>query len=157
MSGGLLGALLLLVAEFTPLLEVHTALQRAPVASVTAGSHHSYALIPIAILAVLLHAIVWRTRNRIGLLAAGVLGLVALLIALLGDLPDAQAQGVVGSVATHLSVATAAPGTGFYLETLGSVLLLITAAAGLLLLAPPEPRTPRAPAPGSSPSGGEQV
>ena len=70
------------------------------------------------------------------------LGLVSLLIALLGDLPDAQATGLVGSLATGLKIASASPGTGLYLETLGAVVLLITAAAGLLLQTPRKLRAP---------------
>ena len=70
------------------------------------------------------------------------LGLVSLLIALLGDLPDAQATGLVGSLATGLKIASASPSTGLYLETLGAVLLLITAAAGLLLQTPRKLRAP---------------
>ena len=141
--GGLAGSLLLLVAEFTPLFTIHTSSSQAALKTVQTGSHHSYALIPVAILAVLLTVEVWRTASRLALLATGVLGLVSLLIALLGDLPDAQATGLVGSLATGLKVASASPSIGLYLETLGAVLLLITAAAGLLL------QTPRKlPAPG---------
>jgi hypothetical protein len=135
-----IGAILLVVAEFLPLLQIHSALRRSPIASVNTGAHDSYALIPIGLLAVLLAITVWRTGNRLALLASGVLGVVALLIALISDLPDAQATGVV----VHPFVlANATPSTGFYLETLGAVLLLITAAAGLLLLAAPPPRRRR--------------
>src|SRR5947209_1644102 len=48
--GGLLGAALLLVAEFTILFHVSTASDPAPIRSVTTGSHHAYALVPIALL-----------------------------------------------------------------------------------------------------------
>ena len=130
------GSALLLVAEFTPLFGIHTASSHAALKTVQTGSHHSYALIPIALLCLFLTAEVWRTANRLALLATGVLGLVALLIALLGDLPDAQATGLVGSLATGLKIASASPSTGLYLETLGAVLLLITAVAGLLLQGP---------------------
>lgn len=70
--------------------------------------------------------------------STGVLGVVALLIALLRDLPDAHATGLVGSAATGLRSASSSPGVGLYLETLGAVVLLITAVCGLLLLAPPD-------------------
>jgi hypothetical protein len=143
LTSGLIGALLLIVAEFTPLLEVHSSLRRAPVASLNTGSHDSYALIPIGLLVALFALVVWRTRSRLALLATGVLGLVALLIALIGDLPDAQATGLVGATAGNLAIATSRPAIGFYLETLGAVVLLLTAVAGLLWLAPPEPRQSR--------------
>ena len=143
LTGGLSSALLLLVAEFTPLLQVHSSLHLVPIATVNTGSHDSYALIPIGLLAAALALVIWRTRNRLALLATGVLGLVALLIVLIGDLPDAQATGLVGKSSTNFAIATARPDLGFYLETLGAVVLIITAVAGLLLLAAPERRRTR--------------
>jgi hypothetical protein len=139
--GGLTGAGLLLVAEFTPLLSVHTSASRAAVKTVTTGSNHAYALIPIALLAGFLTYSVWRSQSRLALTATGLLGVLALLIALLGDLPDAQATGLIGSAATKFVAAKASPSIGFYRETLGGVVLLMTAGAGLLLL--PGPARPR--------------
>lgn len=139
LAGGLAGAILLLVAEFMPLLQVHSSLHRAPIATLSTGSHDSYALLPIALLTAFFSFVVWRTRSRLGLLATGVLGLVAVLIALIGDLPDAQATGLVGSAASHFAIATSSPAVGFYLETLGAVLLIITSVGGLLLLPAPVP------------------
>jgi hypothetical protein len=143
LAGCLAGALLLLAAEFTPLLEVHSSLHRTPITSLTTGSHDSYALIPIGLLVVLFALVIWRTRSRLALLATGLLGLVALLIALIGDLPDARATGLVGSAANNFAIATSRPALGFYLETLGAVVLMLTAVAGLLWLAPPERRRSR--------------
>jgi hypothetical protein len=135
-AAGLGGSVLLLVAEFTPLLKVHTTATRAAVATVQTGSHHAYAMIPIALLTAVFSLVIWRTRNRLSLLATGVLALVALLIALLRDLPSAQATGI-----THgLVLAKSTPSVGLYMETLGAVVLLIAAVAGLLFLAPPQPR-----------------
>jgi len=136
LGGGLTGAALLLVAEFTPLLKVHTSYSPAVIRTVQTGSHHSYALVPVALAAVFLILAVWRTHSRPALLAIGVLGVLSLLIALVGDLPDAQATGLVGSATTRFATASATPSIGLYLETLGGVVLLITAAAGLLLAAP---------------------
>jgi hypothetical protein len=144
LAGGLAGATVLLVAEFTALLSVHSGLRAATIQTVQTGSHHSYGLIPIALLAALLSVAAWRARNPLALLAVGVLGLVALLIALLGDLPDAQASGLIGSPATRFATASSSPEIGFYLETLGAVVLLITAGVGLLLTAPPASRPRRA-------------
>jgi hypothetical protein len=58
---------------------------------------------------------------------------VTLLIALLGDLPDAQSSGVVGSIATGLITARAVPQVGLYMETLGAAVLIVACVAGLLL------------------------
>ena len=65
---------------------------------------------------------VWQANSRPALLAIGLLGVIALLIALLGDLPDAQASGIVLR-AGHYDAASSSPGLGIYLETLGAVLL----------------------------------
>jgi hypothetical protein len=141
--GGLAGAGLLLVAEFTPLLHVHSSAGNQVIKTVGTGPHHSYALVPVALLAAALAYGVWETRSRLALMATGLLGLLALLIALLGDLPDAQASGLVGSATTRFATASSSPSIGLYLETLGAVVLLITAASGLLLLEPPAPTARR--------------
>ncbi len=138
--GGVLGCALILAAQFTPLFSVHTSASRVAIKTVQTGSHDSYALVPVAILGLLLTFEVWRTRSRLALAAIAVIAIVSLLIALLADLPDAQATGLVGSTASGLRVASSSPSIGLYLETLGAVVLLISAAAGLLLLeAPPGP------------------
>jgi hypothetical protein len=134
--GGFAGAAFLLAAQFLPLYTVHTSATRATIDTIETGSHDSYALVPAAVLALLLSIEVWRSRNRLALLAIGVIGLVALLVALLGDLPDAHATGLVGSAATNLRLASSSPSLGLYLETVGAVVLLITSAAGLLLEPP---------------------
>jgi hypothetical protein len=133
----LLGALLLLVAEFTTLFEVRTAAGGAVVKSVGTGAHHSYALIPIALFVVFLSFAVQRAGSRPALLAIGLMGVVVLLIALLGDQPDAHASGLVGNASTHFVSASSKPSAGLYMETLGAVVLLITCVCGFLLLGPP--------------------
>ena len=145
-AAGLLGALLLLVAEFTTLFDVHAATSSAAVSTVGTGSHHGYALVPIALLAALLAGAVWARGSRPALLAIGVLGVIALLIALLGDLPDAQASGLIGSTSSHYVTASSTPSAGLYMETLGAVVLVITCVCGFLLLGPPVGRArPRRP------------
>jgi hypothetical protein len=131
----LLGALLLLVAEFTTLFVVRSS--TGTVRSVGTGSHHTYAMVPIAVLAVWLSVVFATVGNRPALLGIGVIGIVALLIALAGDLPDAHASGLVGTAATHYVEASTKPSTGLYMETLGAVLLLVTCVCGFVLLGPP--------------------
>jgi hypothetical protein len=138
-AGALLGALLMLVAEFTSLYQVHVASSSTPVRSVSGGSNHSYALLPIALLAAGLGVAVFRTGSRPALLAVGVIGIVALLIGLLGDLPDAQATGLVGSATTHYVNASSTPSAGLYMETLGAVILIATCGLGFMMLGPPAP------------------
>jgi hypothetical protein len=136
LAAGLLGALLLVVAEFTTLFQVHTAASAGPVRSVSTGSHHSYALIPIALLAAALAVAVFKLGSRPALLSIGLLGVAALLIAFLGDLPDASALGLVGSAATHYVNATSTPSAGIYMETMGAAVLIIASGAAFLLLWP---------------------
>ena len=83
----------------------------------------------------------WRLGSRPALLAVGALGVISLLIALFGDLPDAHASGLVGTATTHYEQASASPSAGLYLETLGAVLLMITCGCGFLLLGAPAKKT----------------
>jgi hypothetical protein len=128
------GAAALLVAEPLALIRVETAAGHRVVLTISAGSHHSYALVPIAVLAVLL---AWALGRPAAMRAAAValvlLGLVALGIALLGDLPDIHKSGIVGRAATGLHDARTIAGAGLYIETLGGILLL---AAGVTALVP---------------------
>jgi hypothetical protein len=145
LAAGLFGAVLLLVAEFTTLFAVRTSTSAIAIRSVGTGSHHSYALVPIALLVAFLSYGVWQAHSRPALLAIGLLGVIALLIALLGDLPDAQASGLIGSSATHYTIASSSPSAGMYMESAGAVVLIITCVCGFLLIGPPTApiRTPR--------------
>jgi hypothetical protein len=138
-----LGALLLVVAEFTTLFTVHEVGVSAAVRSVTTGSHDSYAMILIAALAVVLAWGAVSTGNRWALVALLAVGIAALLIALISDLPDAQASGTIGSLQAGFKTATNKPSAGLYLETLGAIVLMIGGGCGLLLGAPGASRGPR--------------
>jgi hypothetical protein len=137
LAGTLLAALLLLAAEFTTLYEVHVATSSTPVKSVSGGSNHAYAMVPLALLAAALGVAVARSESRPALLAIGVIGVVALLIALLGDLPDAHATGLAGSPAAGYINASATPSAALYMETLGAILLIATCGLGFMMLEPP--------------------
>jgi hypothetical protein len=126
----------LLAAEFTTLFNVHASNGSAAINSVRTGSHNSYALVPIALLAGVLAVAVWRVASRPALLGIGLLGLVALLIAVIGDLPDARASGLVIR-GGHYIAASSKASTGLYLETLGAVILIATSVCGFLLLGAP--------------------
>ena len=137
LAAGLLGAALLVIAEFTTLFQVHAAGSAAPLKTVTTGAHQTYALLPIALLAAAFAFVVWWQESRAALLAIGLLGAIALLIALFGDLPDARASGLIGSGVTQYTDAFASPGAGLYLETLGAATLVITCVSGFILLGAP--------------------
>jgi hypothetical protein len=136
LAGGLIGSLLLLVAEFTPLYDQDSATSRIPLHTIHAGSHHAYALVPVGLLALVLTVAASRTASRAALLALGALGVVAALVAVLGDLPDANSSGFVAGFVQAKDV----PQIGLYLESLGAALLLLTGAAGVLLTAPRAPQ-----------------
>ena len=124
---GLVGAALLLVAEFTALYILHVSSYGAQPSSVSAGSHNAYAFVPIAVLAAAL-ALAGARGSVAALWALVALGVIAVLIAMVGDLPDTRARGI-----THgLAFASTTAGTGLYLETLGAVLLVGAGGAGLL-------------------------
>jgi hypothetical protein len=147
---GVLGAALLVLSEFTHLYSIHIASQHAPVSSVTGGSHNSYAFVPIGVLAALL-AFGARERTRAALLALVAIGVISLLIALIGDLPNAQASGLLMR-GGHLVIAKATPEAGMYLESLGSIALVLAGGLGLLLGPPPTRPERRRPRPDLSPS-----
>lgn len=126
----IIGALLLVAAEFSTLYQVHLSTKAAPIQSVTAGSHNSYAMLPIAALAAAFGLGVWRTGSRLMLLALGVLGVIALLIPLVHDLPDAHAVGLAYNNSVSASTT---PNVGLYMETLGAILLLATGGLGFLV------------------------
>jgi hypothetical protein len=116
------GAALLLAAECTTLYSVHTSIYHSPVRTVSAGSHNGWALIPVALLAVLLAIGPLRRAAWPSAVAMVAAGLIALGIALIGDLPDTDARGLTSG----LALASTAAGPAVYLETLGAILLVFT-------------------------------
>jgi hypothetical protein len=128
------GAAALLAAEPLALIRVQTMAHHRVALTISAGSHHSYALVPVAALAILL---AWMLGHRPATRAAAagliVLGLVVLGIALLGDLPEIHRVGLVGGAATGLHDAHTIAGAGLYVETFGAVLLLAAGVTALVL------------------------
>jgi len=130
--GALTSAVVLIVAEFMTLYAVRAIRGSAATPPVAAGTENYYALVPIALLALVLVVAAIRLGDRWPLVAVAILGLVALYIVLLHDLPDARQTGLVRSVHGGLAEGASSPQIGMYTETLGAVLLLITAGVGLL-------------------------
>jgi hypothetical protein len=139
---GLGGCLLLVIAELSTLYEVRAA--GNVTASVSGGEQHNYALLVIGLAALPLTVGAVR-GSRAAMAAVSGLGLLALAIIVLGgDLHDIHASGVAGQLYER---ASAGPKSGFYEETAGVALLLISGGAGLVLSAPGawlESRTPTA-------------
>jgi hypothetical protein len=138
-AAALAGPILLVVADFTTLFEV-TGLRNGT-RSVAGHSNHSWAMAVVGLAALPLALTAVRTGAAAALGAIGALGAVAMVIALAVDLPDATATH---TVALTFADAHATPQLGFYLETLGAVLLLVAGVGGTLLAAPSRRRRPKA-------------
>jgi hypothetical protein len=139
--GATLGALFLTVAELTTLFTISVASSHAAYQSIGTGSHDSYALIPVALLALLLAAAVLNrnpSTQRLALTSIAILGVLVLVLALAHDLPDAQANGIL-RIGGNLAFGKASPSAGLYLETLGAIVLIITGGCGLMLAGAPRP------------------
>jgi hypothetical protein len=124
------GALCLVAATFTTVIEIRvgaTTKVAGQDTQLSGWDRHGPALLVLAAFALVLVAGALHGA-RAAMLALAVVGLVAVLVAVVGDVPDLHATGFIGEVYED---AAAGPARGFYLETLGGVLLL--AAGGLML------------------------
>ena len=135
------GSLLLVISDFTPLFESRTV--TATIGTVTGGRNHLYAMALIGVVAALMAWGAIRGGSQPAMVALAVLGLLAALIALAFDLPDATSVSTLNRSFAYAD-AHSFPRVGFYLETLGAVLLLI-AGGGILLLTGRPPGEPRRP------------
>jgi hypothetical protein len=126
------GALLLIVSDFQTLYEITvvTVVKR----SIAGHEQHSFgmALIGLAALA-MAYGCALGSRARSAMAAIAALGIAALLIALLVDLPDVNSTGLIGQL---YESAAAGPKAGFYLETLGAVALIFSGVSMLALGGP---------------------
>jgi hypothetical protein len=150
----LVACVLLAIAEFSHLNHIQILTVRRH--GLRVGPHHGYALLIIALAAAVMAAGA-RRGSRPAAIALGVLGVAALLIVLLVDLPDVDATGLYGR---NYERARAVADSGYRFELVGSVLLLF---AGVLTAVSPA-RSPavRRPQPvgteeGESAGGGESV
>ena len=127
-----LGALLLVVAEFSTLYEVVAITAVVPGGSRTSGSNHFYALLLLALAALPMAWGAVRGGSRPAAVALAVIGAAALLIVLLKDLPVIGDEGLL---AETYEAAKAGPRRGFWLELVGS-LLVLGAGIGTLVFSP---------------------
>jgi hypothetical protein len=129
---GLAGALLLLVASFATVIEITVGTTSKVVDADTSQSgwdRHGPALLILGLLALFLLANGLR-GSRTAMLGLLVVGVGALAIPTISDRPHVHDTGSVGDVYAE---ATADPGTGYYLETLGGALLLLSGGSLLVL------------------------
>jgi hypothetical protein len=144
LGAAVVGVICLLLATFATVIEIKVGTTtKVPDhdTHLSGWDRHGPALAIIALFAAAMIAGAVRGA-RPAMAALAVLGLVALLIAIVGDVPDLNETGFIGQVYED---AAAGPKGGFYLETLGAVLLL--ASGGLMLALPaagaPAPRVRR--------------
>ena len=135
------GALLLIVAEFVTVREIHAVTVIPPGGTSTGADLHNYALgiIGLAMLPMAYGAVVRRARPAA--VAVIVLAAAACLIVLLVDRPVLDDTGLIGRT---YDLAEARPAVGFYLESLGAALARV-GGVWALMLAPRRSRwvTPR--------------
>jgi hypothetical protein len=144
---GATAAALLVITEFSTIFSVTTLTascddlagpELRDACVTTGGEQHSYALL---LLGALTGVMTWGAavgRSRPAGVALVVVGVVAVVIALALDLPDA---GQTGEVGLNFTDAEASPGPGMYLELVAGVLAL---SAGVLALGQPKGLPPTA-------------
>jgi hypothetical protein len=101
--------------------------------AISSKDQHGYATLVLAIFALLLIVVTVLARDeqlRQGAaMAVAVCGLIALLIFLIGDLPDVNKIGTLDDPRQSFIDAEAKPVAGFWLELVGSLVLTVCGAA----------------------------
>jgi len=95
----------------------------------TASDQHSYALLVLALFALIALAIAVVSGSRPAAAAVAIAGVGALLLFLLIDLPDAGKVGTLDDPRQSFFEAKADPATGFWLELSGALVLAICGGA----------------------------
>jgi hypothetical protein len=143
-AAGLAGAVALLLATFTTVVQVAIGAATKATASDLAASgwdRHGPALLVLAVLALWLLTRALR-RSRVAMAGLAATGLAVLVIAMVSDRPHVHDTGAIADLYAE---ATANPGAGYYLETLGGALLLVSGGSLLVLGTMPSPTPTAAP------------
>ena len=135
----LLGAVLLIVAEFLPLYEIRVVTAVPKGGDHTVGGHHGYAQLVIGLALIPMAWGALRGGSRPAAIACLALALIALFVALAIDFPDLNETGLIGRTYDQ---AEARPRVGFFVETLGATLALL-GSIGTLLFKPGTTDSPR--------------
>lgn len=122
----LVAAALLVVSTFLSLYDVTTG--ASTLRSISGYEHHSIAMLLLGLASVPM-AFGAARGARPAMIAVAAIGIVVLVVAFTVDLPAALDEGLL---AVTYEGAQAEPGIGFYLETLGGVLLLMSGGLGIL-------------------------
>jgi len=134
---GMAGPILALVATWSAVIEIQVEGISKPLFTQTGFDRHSIALILLGLFgaAMVLGALRGAKPAMIALVATG---LAVLLISILGDLPHLDDTGVWPQSDSYEDAAASA-GSGYYLETLSGVLMILSG-IGFLVLRPTAPR-----------------
>jgi len=140
LSALLVGALLLIVAEFLVVREIRAVTVVPPGGTTTGGELHDYALalVGVAVLPLTYAAMIRGLRPAMTALL--VMALIAVWIVLVIDQPKLEETGLIGRT---YDLAEARPGPGFYVEGVGAALVLAGAVGALVLGPLPRPRVSR--------------
>jgi hypothetical protein len=134
----ILAVVLLIVSEFLPLYKVLVGALETETRSEKGWRNHGFAMLLLGLAAIpMLLGSLRGARPAAYALAA--IGVIAIVIALSVDLPAAKESGTLKESVAYED-ARAEPASGFFVETLGGVLLLLS--GGLLLLTAPPKRAP---------------
>jgi hypothetical protein len=125
----LLGAALMIVAEFLPLYEIRVVTAVPKGGHFSVGAHHGYALLVIGLALIPMAWGAVKGRSKPAAIAALVLSVIALLVALGIDLPDLNETGLIGRTYDQ---AQARPRVGFFIETLGATLAVLGSIGALV-------------------------
>jgi hypothetical protein len=128
---GLAGAVLLVISEFTTVTQVKVITVVLPGSAITGFDQNDGAMLILGVAALPMLFGAARAASRPAMGAVLLIGLIGLLIALLGDLPDVTKVGTI--LRERYEDAKAEPQIGFYLETLGAILVLLSGGAMLLM------------------------
>jgi hypothetical protein len=139
---GLAGAILLMVSEVLPVTHVKVITVVLPNSERTGFDQNSGAMLILGLLALPMLAGAALGASRPAMVAVAAIGVIALLIAMVGDLPEVTKTGTI--FRERYEDAKAQAQVGFTFEWLGAVLLVLS--AGLLLLADFGKRTAAQPA-----------
>ena len=93
--------------------------------SAEAAERHNYALLVLAVFALGGLIVALLTGSQVAHFAVAAAGLVALMIFLIGDLPDANKIGTIDDERQSFIDAKAEPQAGFWLELVGSLTLAV--------------------------------
>lgn len=133
-AAAFLGAVLLILSDFLTLFTVTTeAGVEVPDGAVRGHENHSFAMVLVGLAALPMAYGASAGGSRPAMAGLTALGLLAVVISLAFDLPDATGTN---TLARTFENAVATPRAGFYTQTLGAVLLLVAGASSLILTAP---------------------